>query len=406
MGPGGDGTLEVMNTEAALLGGLLSGDNLRNEGVAEIIALLDPRDFSTEGARLVAKAIRACHEAGSPADIITVQDYLRRAGYHNISLAPYASSVISFDLQTLREYLAIVRRDGVRRRKRQAALALARALNDGEQGKSYYEWKMRQALEEPETLTLTAECYAVEELLATKFPLEPNLWGAGLLQRKSVMLLSAFAKSYKTMFALNLAISLAAGKDFLFAINEPVRVLYLQAEVSMRSMQERIKYMLREVVPKPGFLVIANWRGEKLTTRRGYESVLRLLHRYSPAVVVVDPLYKVHTYDENKAQEINKLLAVFDRLIERHGISLILVHHHGKRRETAGKLSPEMVRGSSAIFDYVDTSIRMAREENTTREVKVSFTCRNGEEPADTYLIMGANLWFRRIEEDEEVENA
>jgi len=386
--------------EGALIAGILAGDNLGNEEMAELIMSLAPADFAPGPNRWVAEAIRTLHEAGQRVDHFTVGDYLDRIG-RKVNTYRYNDMVVYLDTHSLRSLAQIVRSQGVRRRKREAALALARVLSDGGKGLALAEWRMRAALEEQETLDNRVEHYEAHELCDVVFPAEADLWGDGILTRKSACMISAYAKSYKTMLALNLAIALAGGADYLgFHVPEPVRVLYVQGEVSMRNMQARIQTMLRERAPVRGNLVVVNWRGEKLTTRTGYESMVRLIQEHHPTVVMIDPLYKVHTFDENKSAEMVKLTSAFDWLIERHGITLVLVHHHGKHKEGTGKLSPERIRGSSTMFDYVDTSIRMTRSEDEPGQVKLAFTLRNNDDPPDMTVRMNANLWFHRTDHE------
>ena len=101
-----------------------------------------------------------------------------------------------------------------------------------------------------------------------------------------------------------------------------------------------------------------------------------------PDVLMIDPLLNFHTYDENNATEMAKLFRVMDRIKVDFELSLILSHHY-RKKERQGKAQEslmEMIRGSSALRGWVDTTIAIeGRGKSEYR--RLEFETRNSDEP-------------------------
>lgn len=84
-----------------------------------------------------------------------------------------------------------------------------------------------------------------------------SLCGDGLLDPQSITVIGGGSKIGKTIFALNLGLSLAQGKPYLgFPIISPVRVLFIQQEVRDVSVQKRLKSMLAGIsIPQDFFII-------------------------------------------------------------------------------------------------------------------------------------------------------
>ena len=72
----------------------------------------------------------------------------------------------------------------------------------------------------------------------------------------------------------------------------------------------------------------------------------------------MDPIYKVNGGDENNAEAIGKFCALFDKIAEETGASMIYVHHHAKGSQGAKKAmdrgsgSGVFARDADAIIDF------------------------------------------------------
>lgn len=140
------------------------------------------------------------------------------------------------------------------------------------------------------------------------------------------------SKSRKTFFALQLALCLAAGRgEFLcWTLPKARRVLFVQMEVKAAHFWRRVHTMAGILgIPAAAVddrLAIANLRGKSITP----ETLISMATAHTAEVVIVDPIYKMLTGDENKAMDVKPLFAAFDQLTEQSKATVIYVHHNPK----------------------------------------------------------------------------
>ncbi|MDA2916069.1 AAA family ATPase [Nitrospinae bacterium AH_259_B05_G02_I21] len=229
---------------------------------------------------------------------------------------------------------------------------------------------------------------------------EPLIEG-GLLPTKSIAFISGTAKQGKSVLALNMAINLASGTPFLGQFHVPIvrKVLYINAEIAEESLRERLKIMLAGNGPHPrkGHLLHLSRRDIKLDNRDHIARFGRLVERYRPDVVILDPLSKFHSADENSASEMMRLLSGLDTLVQEYGISLVIVHHHGKPNPESRRRGAQLMRGSSTMFDYGDGYITMThwKSEGGSSLAKLTFELRNAQ-PIPPLVVCRDNetLWY------------
>jgi RecA-family ATPase len=93
-----------------------------------------------------------------------------------------------------------------------------------------------------------------------------------------------------------------------------------------------------------------------------------LIHRFKSKqyeAVIIDPIYKVITGDENNATEMSKFCSYFDQVATEMDVSVIYCHHHSKG--ATGKYSNSADRSSgSGVFARDPDAILDMRELNVT----------------------------------------
>ncbi|MHB9019393.1 MAG: AAA family ATPase [Minisyncoccota bacterium] len=383
-----------IDAEQQLLGHVLLSSSLND------IQDLEVEDLYRESHRLIFKACRDLARSGRAVSPTTVaQLLLERGQLVRVGDRPYLHSLVGQAAlkSHVPDLITIISQAAMQRREREHAHALQCALESGDVEQIMKaERGMRDFFREVERGEAGLDVYEVNDLAERQLPVEKEYISEGILPRESVWLVSAYAKSYKTMLALNAALCLASGEPFLgWDVPDPVPVLYIQEEINIHTMQNRIRRMIRAMECQVPFsnLHIVQGRGLKLTRRGGWKRVRKLLAKYHPDVVFFDPLYKFHDGEENSAKEMKALLDRFDDLIEEFGCSIVVVHHHGKPSKERST-GAAMIRGSSVILDYVDTSMRLERTDQP-KVVKASFTLRNGEDPEEMELELdGTSLWL------------
>ena len=186
-----------------------------------------------------------------------------------------------------------------------------------------------------------------------------QLWGAS-----SVGLIGGAPKCSKTWLGLDLALSVATGTPCLgrYAVPEPGPVLVYLAEDALPVVRERVQGMARHrgleldvvdvhVITAPTLRL----DGEPHCSRL-FETARRL----RPRLLLLDPLVRLHTRDENNAGEVAGLLAYFRSLQRRLDLSVILVHHT-RKNAAGGVAAGQGLRGSGDLHAFGDSNLYLRR---------------------------------------------
>ena len=129
---------------------------------------------------------------------------------------------------------------------------------------------------------------------------------------------------------------------------------------------------------------------------------MRVIRACEPEVVIWDPLYKLHSQDENKSYAMQRVLDKFDHLRSVFDIAQIIVHHHGKPSKDSGKGGFQLMRGSSVFDAFADSYLTLTRwkKNRPSNYQKLEFTLRNAEEPEALVLYRNPDtLWYEILAE-------
>lgn len=200
------------------------------------------------------------------------------------------------------------------------------ARNIGE--KSYQDWlnwRQEQADDLPADISLA-------DVWDNPPPLKDELI-PGILRVGHKMLISGPSKAGKSFLLMNLAISMAEGESWLGMKCRQGRVCYVNLELDEASCINRF----REIYEKRGIspqhiseIDIWNLRGRAVPMDK---LAPILIHRFKDKryeAIIIDPIYKVITGDENSATEMSQFCSYFDRVATEIGVAMIYCHHHSK----------------------------------------------------------------------------
>ena len=219
--------------------------------------------------------------------------------------------------------------------------------------------------------------------------------GDGVLLDKTILTIIGEAKAKKSFLALNIAVAMARGEGFAgFTVNEKKKVLLLSAEGGYYPSRERIKQVTKDEADEVlDSIFTLKYVNLSVDDNENYEELTQMIRATSPDVVIIDPLIKFHSQDENSSAGMSIVFRRFRELIEDFGISIIVVHHTGKNRSLGG-------RGSSFITGEYDSCITIAKP-NTGSTHKLKFDMRHVETPDSRNIQFNTDtLWF---EEDDGV---
>lgn len=234
----------------------------------------------------------------------------------------------------------------------------------------------------------------VKKFIKKEFPMSNSIWGKGLLEAKSKLIVSGPGKIGKSFFVLNLAISLATGEEFLgFHVSEKKRILFVQQEISEHNLQKRLKAMLRGLDKTDEIsLDIVTPKGLNICEEDDFSKLVEWIKQGEYEIVIFDPLYKLHSSDENSAQEMKKVVDIFDLLINRLSISVVIVHHHNKSSGYSNM--SQKLRGSSVLHDWGDSYAFLVELGKVESGVQVSWKLRNAQSPEELTINLSDDLWW------------
>ncbi|MBQ7646174.1 MAG: AAA family ATPase, partial [Clostridia bacterium] len=193
-------------------------------------------------------------------------------------------------------------------------------------------------------------------------PLAPCLID-GILRRGHKMLLSGPSKAGKSYALTELCIAIAEGKKWFGFNCAQGRVLYINLELDRASCLHRFRdvYLARgEKGENAGNIDIWNLRGKALPIGELAPKLIRRASKKRYAAVVIDPIYKIISGDENSAEQMAKFCNGIDTICRELGCAVIYCHHHSKGLQTAKKAidrasgSGVFARDPDAILDLVE----------------------------------------------------
>ena len=188
----------------------------------------------------------------------------------------------------------------------------------------------------------------------------------GVLRVGHKMLLAGPSKAGKSFMLINLAISIAEGVEWLGMKCKQGRVCYVNLELDSASCFRRFQeiYEKRGLAPdRIADITIWNLRGHAASMDRLAPILIHRFKNKQYAAVIIDPIYKVITGDENNATEMSRFCSYFDQVATEMDVSVIYCHHHSKG--AAGKYSNAADRSSgSGVFARDPDAILDLRELN------------------------------------------
>lgn len=202
------------------------------------------------------------------------------------------------------------------------------------------------------------------------------------LQKSSLAILAGEPKSYKSIIATDMALSVASGKPMFdrFPVTTPVPVLYINEENSANLMQDRIRKIAaqkRIIYTDNSFMstlgipfFVMNCTGFSLTSDGDKISLIKFIEQNEIGLVILDPFYHLlGSLDENDANEMRPVLLFLSSLRDKYGCSVLLVHHYNKHGTNPRE--GQRIRGTSALHGWLENGIYVTRDSSVDAEVKI-----------------------------------
>jgi hypothetical protein len=179
-----------------------------------------------------------------------------------------------------------------------------------------------------------------------------------LWTHQAVGVIGGSPKSGKTWLALEIAVSVASGTPCLgrFNILSPGLVLIYAAEDSAAAIRSRIETLahLHQVDFDRLDVHIITMDSLRLDRPEHQDRLESTLTLYKPALLVLDPLVRIHAIDENVAGQVSTLLGYIRSLQRKTGAAIALVHHVRKNASPNGNAGYSL-RGSGDLYAWLDS---------------------------------------------------
>lgn len=196
--------------------------------------------------------------------------------------------------------------------------------------------------------------------------LSPCLIG-GVLRQGHKMLIAGPSKAGKSFLLIELCCAIAEGREWLGWQCAQGRVMYVNLELDRASCLHRFKDVYTSLGWMPKNLAnidIWNLRGKSVPMDKLAPKLIRRAAKKNYIAIIIDPIYKVITGDENSADQMANFCNQFDKVCTELGCAVIYCHHHSKGAQ-GGKRSMDRASGSGVFARDPDALLDLIELETT-----------------------------------------
>lgn len=220
------------------------------------------------------------------------------------------------------------------------------------------DWLEAETDELPEDEDLGDECLSPPPLADALI--------TGVLRKGHKMLLAGPSKAGKSFALIELCIAIASGQTWLgrFACAQG-KVYYVNLELDRASCINRfvevykaLGYPEKQMQTVMHNIRIWNLRGASVPMDKLAPKLIRRASKKGYLAVIIDPIYKVLTGDENSADQMAKFCNQFDLVCRALDCAVIYCHHHSKGAQ-GGKRSMDRASGSGVFARDPDAMLDM-----------------------------------------------
>lgn len=263
-----------------------------------------------------------------------------------------------------------------------------------ESWKDWQEWieGINDDLPEPESMA-----NAWDNLPELSPPLIENV-----LRQGHKMLLAGPSKAGKSYALIELCCAIAEGERWISWDCAQGKIMYVNLELDRASCLHRFKDVYNALGWKPRNLNnidIWNLRGKSVPMDKLAPKLIRRAQKKNYIAIIIDPIYKIITGDENSADQMAAFCNQFDRVCTELGAAVIYCHHHSKGSQ-GSKRSMDRASGSGvfardpdALIDLIELDVSddlMKQEENKA----VCKVC-------ETWLNKHSKGWSEEVSQDD-----
>lgn len=171
---------------------------------------------------------------------------------------------------------------------------------------------------------------------------EVEWFSHGMILRDSITMLYATDGIGKSLIGIQAALELASGLPVFktLAVDKPLKVIFCQAERSIKEPLKRIKLMLQDEefagkILLENFTLTTELQGKDVSNHEQADELLESIKKHSEKmggvdIVFFDPLYALVRGDLREDKSVNGVFSFFRRIGSEIGASVFFFHHENR----------------------------------------------------------------------------
>lgn len=226
----------------------------------------------------------------------------------------------------------------------------------------------------------------------------------GIVRIGHKMLVSGPSKAGKSWLLMQLARAIKHGSEWLGLQCKKGNVLYCNLELDKASFINR-SIMIKEALDSGSHsdctVDIWHLRGKSTPMDKLVPKLIRRASKKNYAAIIIDPIYKVITGDENSAEQMSNFCNQFDKICEQLKTTVIYCHHHSKG-DQGSKRSHDRASGSGvfardpdALIDLIELNVN----DGLRDQIKNDWTC----EKISNLMDQKDKSWRGYVSQDKQV---
>ena len=211
----------------------------------------------------------------------------------------------------------------------------------------------------------------------------------GVVRVGHKMLISGSSKAGKSFLLMQLAIALSEGGKWLGFQCKKSKVLYVNLEIDRASCLHRFDKIYKALKLAPTNsrnIKIWNLRGRAMPLDKLVPKLIRKVANQGFDAIIIDPIYKVITGDENNASDMGAFSNQFDKICNETGCAAIYCHHHSKGSQ-GYKKAMDRASGSGVFARDPDAQLDMIQLETSDE-----FMAQNADDTSSTAWRLESSL--------------
>lgn len=223
-----------------------------------------------------------------------------------------------------------------------------------------------------------------------------------VLRQGHKMLIAGPSKAGKSYALIELSIAIAEGKKWLDWDCAQGRIMYVNLELDRASCLHRFKDVYEALGWQPKNLQnidIWNLRGKSVPMDKLAPKLIRRAAKKNYIAIIIDPIYKVITGDENSADQMANFCNQFDLVCHELNAAVIYCHHHSKGSQ-GGKRSMDRASGSGVFArdpDALIDLIELELNEDILKQEANKAICK----VCEVWLRKHVNRWEDEVSQDD-----